>query len=757
MISYGAWRDEIDCHRMNQQLQELPYASILGQLPDTTLLIFDTDLRIQLVSGAALDQQLFMQKAEPEKTLHEAMPQAYIAAFEAPCRAALTGESQRSEFLYAGHIYDIHVGPLRDEQNAITGGMAVARRLNMPDAASTLSRYYSALFNQNNDAVLIFDMDGNALDWNQRAAQMLGYEFAEFAELTVYKVIAPEEVSDSRQRFVQLAAGETPPVYERRVRRKDGTIIIAEINVAPVKGEDGKPFCIMSILRDITQRKQAEAEQRLIEERNTIISELTFDFAYAVRVDPDGTMTYEWLTVEPFERMTGYPVSELERIGFQQIYHPDDRDRLREDRDRTMKGEIVTGEYRIITRGGDLRWTVIDRYPIWDEQEQRVVRFYAVAKDITERKETEIALRASEERFRLVAKVISDGVYDWDMVRNTNWHSESYRETFAVEGAGPSDFAAWFDRIHPEDNEMVVESQLLAIQDGAESWAEEYRMRRRDGSYAIVADRALILRDQAGNPIRLIGAVTDVTERRKAEQQALDLALQREKVRILAEYITAISHDFRTPLSVINTSIYLIGKVREEEERKRHLEKLNEQATRIEELVDGLLTMARLDKDDLLTCEWLDLNTLVVQTDIRKRPLCDDKGLKLSVNLAHDLPLVYVDRLWMNEALMHLVDNAIQYTPAGQFITIRTYQQHESVVIEIQDTGIGMDEEQLQGIFDPLFRAEAHRPMTGGSGLGMAITGKIIERHNGRIEVDSKPNVGTTVRIWLTVTAEPAV
>src|SRR5690606_30718432 len=135
-------------------------------------------------------------------------------------------------------------------------------------------------------------------------------------------------------------------------------------------------------------------------------------------------------------------------------------------------------------------------------------------------------------------------------------------------------------------------------------------------------------------------------------------------------------------------------------------------------------------------------------------PVCDEKGLKLSVNLAHDLPLIYADRLWMNEALMHLVDNAIEYTPAGQSITIRTYHRHESVVIEIQDTGIGMNDDQLRGIFDPLFRAEAHRPMTGGSGLGMAITGKIIERHNGRIEIDSTLNVGTTVRIWLAAEAE---
>jgi PAS domain S-box-containing protein len=736
---------------------QLSYASILGQLPEMTLLLFDHDLNIQLVSGAALDQQLFMQQAAPGKAFHEAMPQAYIAAFETAYRAALDGESQSLKFLYDGHIYDIHVGPLRDEQGTTMGGIAVSHRLHAPDAASTFSRYYGALFDQTNDAVFIFDMHGNALAWNQRAADMLGYEFSEFAQLTVYKVIAPEEVPDSRARFQQLAAGEDIPVYERRFLRKDGTIITTEVNVTTVNDDQGKPFCIMSIVRDITERKQAEAAQRLTEERHRIISELTFDFAYAVRIEPEGSMSYEWMTVEPFERITGYPVSELERVGFQHIYHPDDRARLDLDRQRVLSGEKVSAEYRIITRGGELRWTVIDRFPIWDEQEQRVVRFYAVAKDITERKEMEIALRASEERFRLVAKVISDGVYDWDMVRNLNWHSDGYIETFDTHQDNLSDIFSWYERIHPEDRQIVVEGQLLAIQEGAQSWAEEYRMRRRNGSYAIVADRALIMRDQAGNPIRLIGAVTDITEHREAEQQALDLALQKEKVRILAEYITAISHDFRTPLSIINTSIYLLDKVQDSGERQRHLEKLDEQAARIEQLVDGLLTMARLDRDDMLACEWLDVNTLVIQADIRKRPACEEKGLTLSVYLETDLPRIYADRLWMNEALKQLISNAIEYTPAGKSIIIRTYRRHESVVIEVQDTGIGMSAEQQRGIFDPLFRAEAHRPMTGGSGLGMAITSKIIERHNGRIEIDSTPDVGTTVRIWLAIHAVPEV
>jgi PAS domain S-box-containing protein len=732
-------------------------ASVLAQMPETTVLVFDHDLRIQLVTGAALDQQGFMRRAQPGKTLHETMPPAYTAAFEAAYHAALDGQAQHIEFLYAEHIYDIFVGPLRDSAGTISGGMAIARRLNQPESTSALNRYYGALFNQTNDAVLIFDMQGNALAWNQRAAEMLGYEFAEFAELTVYKVIAPDEVEDSRARFVQLSEGVAPPLYERRARRKDGTIIHTEVNVAPVMDSEGKPFCIMSILRDITERKQVEAAQRLIEERNHIISELTFDFAYAVRVEPDGQIAYDWLTIEPFERITGYPVAELDRIGIAHIYHPDDREKLAADRERVLRGETVSAEYRIITRSGELRWALFDRFPIWDEQEGRVVRFYAVAKDITERKETEIALRASEERFRLVAKVISDGVYDWDMIRNLSWHSDSYNETFDTGQQNISDIVSWYERIHPEDREMVVEGQLLAIQDGAESWSEEYRMRRRDGSYAIVADRALIIRDQAGNPTRLIGAVSDMTEHREAEQQALDLALQKEKVRILAEYITAISHDFRTPLSIINTSVYLMGKVRDDDARMRHLEKLDEQAARIEQLVDGLLTMARLDKDDLLACEWLDVNTLIHQLEYRQRPACDEKGLALHIDMESDLPLIYADRLWMSEALTNLATNAVQYTPSGKSITIRTYREADSVVIEIQDTGIGMSAEQLKGIFEPLFRAETHRPMTGGSRLGMAITSRIIERHNGRIEIESMPDVGTTVRIWLAIQTEPAV
>lgn len=742
---------------MNFSLSDSLYASILAQLPETTVLVFDHDLRIGLVSGTALDQQVFMHRAAAGHTIHEVMPQAYIAAFEEPFRGALAGHTQRVEFLYAGHIYEIHVGPLKDDQEAITGGMAVARRLNPHEAASAFSRYYGALFDQTNDGVMIFDMQGNALAWNQRAAEMFGYEFAEFAELTVFRVVAPEEVEDSRARFQQLAAGKTPPVYERRAHRKDGSIIITEVNVAPVHDEQGRPFCIMSVLRDITERKQIEAAHRLSEERHRIISELTFDFAYAVRIEADGRIEYEWLTTEPFERVTGYPISELERVGFEQLYHPDDRARLAEDRMRTMRGEKVSAEYRIITRSGELRWALMERFPIWDENEQRVIRFYAVAKDITERKETEIALRASEERFRLVAKVISDGVYDWDMIRNVNWHNDGYNETFDTGQENLSDIVSWFERIHPDDREKVVEGQLMAIQEGAESWSEEYRMRKRDGSYAIVADRALIIRDQAGNPTRLIGAVTDITEHRESEQQALDLALQKQKVRILAEYITAISHDFRTPLSVINTSIYLAGKAKTADERLRHLEKLDEQAMRIEQLVDGLLTMARLDRHDLLACEWLDINSLMNQIEDRKRPDYTEKGLILHLELESGLPLVYVDRLWMNEALMHLVSNAIQYTPTGKSVTLRTYREYETVVIEIQDTGIGMNAEQLRGVFEPLFRVEAHRPMTGGSRLGLAITSKIIERHNGRIEIDSTPDIGTTVRIWLTTQAEPAL
>ncbi len=145
------------------------------------------------------------------------------------------------------------------------------------------------------------------------------------------------------------------------------------------------------------EQKRTEAGLRESEERYRIITELMSDYAYAYRVEPDGSFVHEWSTDEPAIRLTGY---KPEEVGSSLIlYHPDDQERVRQHIQQTIQGNLTSDNYRMITKEGELRWVQIDRRPVWDPQQQRVVRFYGVTQDITERKQAEV------EREQLIAEL----------------------------------------------------------------------------------------------------------------------------------------------------------------------------------------------------------------------------------------------------------------------------------------------------------------------------------------------------------------
>ncbi len=143
-------------------------------------------------------------------------------------------------------------------------------------------------------------------------------------------------------------------------------------------------------LQEIAARRQTETDLRTSETRYRVISELISDYAYAYQVAPDGTLIHEWMT-DSFERVTGYSWDEDDARGFYSLYHPDDMEKAQCDVQQVIAGQEVTGEYRIITKQGDTRWVRIYRRPIRDEAEQRVVRFYGIAQDITAQKAAEAA------------------------------------------------------------------------------------------------------------------------------------------------------------------------------------------------------------------------------------------------------------------------------------------------------------------------------------------------------------------------------
>ncbi len=155
---------------------------------------------------------------------------------------------------------------------------------------------YRALLDQSNDYVTLIDLNGNYILVNQPFASTLGYTSDEMVGTPILLYIPSDETSNSELMLQTVLSGEKIPLYERMFERKDGSRFLCELNVSLVRDADGSPLYIQSLMRDVTWRREAERALRESEERYRIISELISDYAYAFRVEPDGTLVHEWIT-----------------------------------------------------------------------------------------------------------------------------------------------------------------------------------------------------------------------------------------------------------------------------------------------------------------------------------------------------------------------------------------------------------------------------------------------------------------------------
>ncbi len=221
------------------------------------------------------------------------------------------------------------------------------------------------------------------------------------------------------------------------------------------------------------------------------------------------------------EQMIGYSLEEWLSTPnlWLKILHPDDRERvLAEGMSANEEGKPFSAQYRLISRGGREVWVHDEAVPVPDE-EGRPRSWRGVMLDITERKEAEEALKKSEERYRLVARATGEAIWNNDLLTGEQEWDGATEALFGYPPHRGQTAAWWEERIHPDDRGRVL-SGLRALYDGAgEAWEKRYRFRRADGSYAEVEDRGYVVRDEGGRPVRMVGSMRDVTERRRQEEE----------------------------------------------------------------------------------------------------------------------------------------------------------------------------------------------------------------------------------------------
>src|SRR2546426_6359769 len=201
--------------------------------------------------------------------------------------------------------------------------------------------------------------------------------------------------------------------------------------------------------------------------------------------------------------------------------HPNEREEVRAAVQREVEqgsGRGVELTYRILTPEGPVRWA-LGRHSVLRDVSGTPTCLVSIAEDITERKRAEEELRKSEERFQLISRATNDAVWDWNLTTNEVWWNEGLRALFGhtPDQVGP-DVEWWYQSIHPADRDRVKRDILGVIDRGGRFWSDEYRFVKGNGAHAHVFDRGYVIRDEQARPIRMIGAMMDVTQRKQAEE-----------------------------------------------------------------------------------------------------------------------------------------------------------------------------------------------------------------------------------------------
>ena len=384
----------------------------------------------------------------------------------------------------------------------------------------------------------------------------------------------------------------------------------------------------------------------------------------------------------------------------------------------------------------------------------------AIRVEIDMRKQAMEALRNSEEHFRIAAQTANDVIFEWDLKQSVKWVGKIDELLGYDPGEFPRTLDGWASSVHPED----LERTTVAIQahlEGRAPYIQEYRVRRKDGVYRWWAARGAAARTPDGKPVRMIGSVTDITERKRAEDEIgklnAELELRviertaelRRTVGELEHFSYSLTHDMRAPLRAMRSFASLLladcGKHLTEEE-KDYLQNIAKSADRMDHLVVDALdySKAMLEKMPFAT---VDADALL------RDMLASYPGfhpLLANIQIEGTIPPVIGNRAGLTQCFSNVLNNAVKFVLPGQMPQVRIWagQGNGRVWLWFEDKGIGIPKDDHERIFEMFQRLNPDYP---GTGIGLAFVRKVIERMDGRVGVESQPGQGS--RFWLDLKA----
>ncbi len=589
---------------------------------------------------------------------------------------------------------------------------------------------YRQMFENNHTIQMVIDPRTTAIrEANSAAAEFYGYPEDVLTTMYARDInLLPQEQIKERIALVLAGKGDS---FRFRHRLAAGEIRHVRVSISPVDMAEGRMLYV--IVQDITGQHYAELRYRaLFSQSRDAIFILNLDGS-RIEINPRAS------------ELLGYDHGGWPEIDYRSTVTWDEQHQAEEVLRRLKAGEDVEPYERTFQRKeGTLVHTEVSATLVRDD-DGTPLHLQSVARDITERKLAELALRASEARLKSVVDTQSDLIcrVRADMVM-----------TFVNDA-----FCRFFDR-GPADLigssllDMVLDEERADIQRNFEAMITSTIFREYEATMSTRAGetRHLIwlmtpVKNKVGrsDEYQLVGS--DITERKSAMEQQFALALEQERSRLLTQFIQDAAHEFRTPLAVINSSTYLMQHTTSTE-RPRHYwaKQITGQVQRLTRLVDMLLTMTQLESSSASLDATIEVYGFLKSVCDAARSGREDAA-KLACLGAPVVPVRGNQKL-LSEAFGHLLDNAYHFTPSDGRIEVSVKEAEGRVWVDICDNGFGISPGSMPNVFDTFWREDMMHSSPG-FGLGLPIARRIIEQHNGQITIRSEPDTGTCVTVLL--------
>lgn len=622
----------------------------------------------------------------------------------------------------------------------------ISARQQAESALKKSEAHYRAVVEDQTEFIARLAPDKTITFANQAYCQNYGKPRDEVIGRGLLELIPEEDHAQAVAHLAQLRAEAPVQSFEHWVTRFDGEQRYQRWTDRAFFDQDGTLIGYQTVGTDLTELKHTE--EALRERTQTLDRFFTSALDMLCIATTDGhfvRLNVMW------EQVLGYRLEEMEGRLFIEFVHPEDVESTLEATAHLAEGrDVLNFANRYRCRDGSYRWIE------W-RTTSRDGLIYGAARDITDRRLMMEMLRQSEEKHRRLFETMLHGVVYQDRDGTIISANPAAQAILGLTQEQMQIDIAIFSRWHVvrEDGSVFSDEDYpaaVALRAGQPVKNVIMGLRDPDQGWTrwISIDAVPIFAPGQNTPYQVYTTFEDITERRRAAEHAAQLALEQEKAHILSRFVEDVSHEFRTPLAVIHSGLDLVERAASHPTMSvsERIVALKRETMYIAELVDAMLTMTKLDSAIHISPTDTEINFMAHSVGDAFQTVAARQNVTLTVETAQNDLLVAGVPEDLERAVGNLVQNAIQFSSTQGLVTLRTAQDGPDAIIEVIDNGPGISDDALPLIFERFYRANTAR--TGRhTGLGLAITKRIVDLHGGTIEVTSELNVGSTFRVRL--------